>query len=85
MSGESDLSILGIDTVSSLVKAGKIRALGITSAKRSSTLSDLPTIAEAGVPGYEFTSSTPAQFASHIKSELARWNKVVKAMGLRAE
>jgi len=36
------------------VRSGKLRALGVTSAKRSELLPDLPTIAEAGVPGYEF-------------------------------
>jgi tripartite-type tricarboxylate transporter receptor subunit TctC len=35
------------------IKAGKLRAIATTGAKRSSTLPDLPTIAEAGVPGYE--------------------------------
>jgi len=38
------------------VKAGKLRALGVTSAKRSSALPDVPTIAEAGLPGYEATA-----------------------------
>jgi tripartite-type tricarboxylate transporter receptor subunit TctC len=38
------------------VKSGKLRALGISTAKRSDLLPDLPTIAEAGVPGYEATS-----------------------------
>lgn len=36
------------------VRAGKLRALGVTNAKRSTLLPDLPTIAEAGVPGYAF-------------------------------
>lgn len=35
------------------IESGKLRALGVTSAKRSSTLKDVPTIAEAGLPGYE--------------------------------
>ena len=35
------------------IKAGKLRALAVGSAKRSSSMSDLPTIVEAGVPGYE--------------------------------
>lgn len=35
------------------VKAGKLRALGITSSKRAASLSDIPTIAESGVPGYD--------------------------------
>jgi tripartite-type tricarboxylate transporter receptor subunit TctC len=34
-------------------KSGKLRALGITSAKRLSTLADIPTVAESGLPGYE--------------------------------
>lgn len=38
------------------IKAGNLRALGVTSAKRSPELPDVPTIAEAGVPGYEATS-----------------------------
>ena len=36
------------------VKAGRMRALAVTSAKRNSAMPDLPTVAEAGVPGYEF-------------------------------
>ena len=38
------------------VKAGKLRALAVSGAKRSQSAPDLPTIAESGVPGYEFTS-----------------------------
>jgi len=41
--------------VMSLVKAGKLRALGVTSLKRWSILPDLPSIAEAGLPGYDVT------------------------------
>jgi len=37
------------------VKAGRLRALGVTSAQRASAAADIPTIAEAGVPGYEAT------------------------------
>jgi len=36
------------------VKSGRMRALAVTSAKRNSAVPDLPTVAEAGVPGYEF-------------------------------
>lgn len=38
------------------VKAGRLRTFGVTSAKRAPTLPDAPTIAEAGMPGYEFTT-----------------------------
>jgi tripartite-type tricarboxylate transporter receptor subunit TctC len=50
---------IAFDQISSsigFVKSGKLRALGITTAKRSDLLPELPTIAEAGVPGYEATS-----------------------------
>ncbi len=40
------------------IKSGRIRALGITSLKRSAALPDIPTIAEAGVPGFESVSFT---------------------------
>jgi tripartite-type tricarboxylate transporter receptor subunit TctC len=39
-----------------LVKAGRLRALGVTLPRRSSSMPDVPTIAEAGVRGYEFTA-----------------------------
>ena len=50
---------IAFDQISSsigFVKTGKLRALGITTAKRSELLPDLPTIAEGGVAGYEATS-----------------------------
>jgi tripartite-type tricarboxylate transporter receptor subunit TctC len=39
-----------------LIRAGRLRAIAISSAKRSAILPELPTVAEAGVPGYEFGS-----------------------------
>jgi tripartite-type tricarboxylate transporter receptor subunit TctC len=50
---------LMFDTVAAtvqLIKAGRLRALGVTSKSRSAELPDVPTIAESGVPGYESTS-----------------------------
>jgi len=63
-SGEARNSVIGghvqmmfdaITTMASNVKAGQVRALGTSAAKRSTVLPDVPTIAEAGVPGYEST------------------------------
>jgi len=129
LSGEADVGILGFDVVISHVRTGRLRALGMTGARRSPALPDVPTIAQAGVPGYEFASwygvlapagtpagvinalhehlvkamhapelaerlardgadivaTSPAQFAAHIKAELARWAKVIAAARLRAD
>ena len=56
MSGEVGVVFANFAETSGHVKAGKLRALGVTSAKRAPTLPDVPTIAEAGLPGYEFTT-----------------------------
>ena len=104
------------------VKAGKIRALAVSTTKRSPAVPDVPTVAEAGVPGYnagawfglvapvgtpkpiieklatetqrilklpdvnerlsalgaEPVGDRPEQFSAHIKSEIAKWAKVIK-------
>jgi tripartite-type tricarboxylate transporter receptor subunit TctC len=62
------------------IKAGKLRAVAVTSAKRSLGLPDLPTIAETGVPGYEVTSwngmlapaGTPPDIIKRLNSEFNR-------------
>src|SRR5438046_6898828 len=63
-SGEMRNSVIGghvqmafdaITTMASNVKAGQVRALGTSASKRSTVLPDVPTIAEAGVPGYDAT------------------------------
>ena len=111
------------------VRSGKLKALAVTTAKRSAALPDLPTIAESGLPGYEATAwfgvlapagtssaiiaklnsaivksvhvremrerlsaegaeavgNTPEQFAQIIKTDIAKWAKVVKASGAKPE
>jgi len=105
------------------IKSGRIRALAVTTAKRSGLVPDLPTIAEAGLPGFEANNwygvlaphgtprpiidrlnkevvavlnmpdvkeflfkqgldaapSTPEEFGAYIRSEKAKWEKVIKA------
>jgi tripartite-type tricarboxylate transporter receptor subunit TctC len=53
MTGEVDLSFQPMSACLSMINSGKLRALGVTSAKRTSLMPDLPSIAEF-VPGYEF-------------------------------
>jgi tripartite-type tricarboxylate transporter receptor subunit TctC len=111
------------------VRGGRLRALGITSAQRTSALPEVPTFEESGVSGMivtnwfgvfaparlpkeilvklhraileamrspdmharftnlslDITTTTPQEFEAHLKSELARWGKVVKAGGIKPE
>jgi tripartite-type tricarboxylate transporter receptor subunit TctC len=129
IAGQIQMSFASTPGSVPVVKAGKVRALGVTSTKRISKLPDVPTLAEAALPGYEAsvwygvvapahtprdivqrlnteiakivatpshrermlagdfepTTSTPDQFAAFIKSETAKWGKVVKASGAKPE
>ena len=53
ISGQISVSIPGIASVIQHIRSGRLRALGVTSAKRSPQLPDVPSIAEAGVKGYD--------------------------------
>ena len=61
-------------------KAGRLRALGVTTAKRSPQMPDVPSIAESGVPGYDATlwlgvaapAQTPKAIVTTLHSEIAR-------------
>jgi tripartite-type tricarboxylate transporter receptor subunit TctC len=55
VAGEVDLMFTGLTSVSSLVQAGKLRVLSVNSSKRSSVLPDVPTAAEAGMPGLDLS------------------------------
>jgi tripartite-type tricarboxylate transporter receptor subunit TctC len=54
ISGEADLSIPSLGPAMPQLKGGRLRALAITSARRSPLLPDLPTVMESGVPDYTF-------------------------------
>jgi tripartite-type tricarboxylate transporter receptor subunit TctC len=56
LSGQMDLAFPGLSGFVQHVKAGRVRALAVTGAKRSTALPDLPTITAAGLPGYEATT-----------------------------
>jgi tripartite-type tricarboxylate transporter receptor subunit TctC len=71
------------DTVSSClphIKAGKLRPLGVATAKRSASLPDVPTIAEAALPGFEVTTwfgfvapaKTPAEIITKLNTEIVK-------------
>jgi tripartite-type tricarboxylate transporter receptor subunit TctC len=53
--GRVDVMFNNIGSVVTFIKGGKLRALGVTSRKRNPALPDVPTVAEAGVPGFEVT------------------------------
>jgi tripartite-type tricarboxylate transporter receptor subunit TctC len=56
LGGHVNIDFDNLPSSISQIKAGKLRALAVTSATRSPALPDVPTIAESGVPGYEATS-----------------------------
>jgi tripartite-type tricarboxylate transporter receptor subunit TctC len=80
LSGQVALSFATVLETLSHVKSGRVRALAVTSAARSIAYPDLPTVAEAGVPGYESISwlglfapaGTPRDIVNRISSEVQR-------------
>ncbi len=129
MSGQTELMLDAITTMAPIAKSGRVRALATSGVKRSSVTPELPTIAEAGVKGYEATiwlgimapAGTPrpvlerlnaeitkvanradvreawgkqgavpmimtvAEFDKHLNADIAKWAKVVKVAGARAD
>lgn len=80
IAGEVEVAVVPLATAVPLIKDGRIRALGITGGKRSATVPDVPTIAEAGVPGFASTSwqgwfmaaKTPAPIVGRVQQEIAK-------------
>ena len=80
LSGEVDLYFATVPAALPLVEAKKLRALGVTSARRSPLMRDVPAIAEAGLKGYETSTwhgvlapaATPADVVVKLNAEIAR-------------
>ena len=129
LGGQVQLMVAPTQAVTSHVKSGKLRALGVTGTRRTPSLPDVPTIAEAGVPGYEAVgwfglvapagtpkevvtilngeinrilqtpdvkarllelgaepaATTPEQFLAFIRSDNAKWDKLIKDRGIVVE
>jgi tripartite-type tricarboxylate transporter receptor subunit TctC len=90
IAGQIQMSIAAAISAIPQVKAGKLRVLAIGDSRRSSEMPDLPTIAEAGVPGYQATiwsgllapAGTPAPIIERLNREVV---KAVRAPDFRAK
>ena len=120
---------MGLPVAVPHVQSGKLRAIAVTGAARSSLLPEVPTVSEAALPGFEVTSwygvfapaglpadivaklnseigsavtaaevkerlaalgaepsvKSPDQFGRYVRQEIAKWAKVVKDSGAKAE
>ena len=129
ITGEISMAILNLPPALPHVRSGKLKALGVSTAKRSASVPDLPTIAESGLPGYsagtwygvlapagtpreiilklnteivknlrnddmkkriasdggEVIGSTPEEFTAVMKTDIAKWAKVVQASGAQVD
>lgn len=80
LTGQIEMYFAGVPVALPFVKAGRIRALGVTGAKRASVVPDVPTIAEAGVPGYEHIlwgmllvpAATPKDIVARLNREAVK-------------
>ncbi|TMI35347.1 MAG: hypothetical protein E6H41_11915 [Betaproteobacteria bacterium] len=80
LGGQVKVSFAGIPNVLPHVKAGRLRALAVSTPQRSPDLPDVPTAAEAGVPGYQATlwlnlaapAGTPGEIVQRLYAETAK-------------
>ena len=80
LSGQIQMLFDSVPTMAPLIKAGKVRALGTSGDKRSAILPDVPTLAEAGVPGFQATlwvgfmapAGTPQPIVEKLNREITK-------------
>ena len=79
--GQVQLSFVSIPTGLPFIKNNRLRALGVTTLKRTALYPDIPTIAEAALPGYDMSNwvglmapaQTPPEIVARLNAEIARW------------
>jgi tripartite-type tricarboxylate transporter receptor subunit TctC len=83
ISGQVDMSFPNLPSAWPQVKAGNLRALGVTTAKRSAAAPNVPTIAEGGLPGYDMATwyglVAPANLPPNIRTRLNKELQVILA------
>ena len=89
LSGEVEMIFGEPTTLVAHVKSGRLRGIAVTSARRSLALPEFPTVAEAGVPGYEVVSwhgvLAPAAVSKEIIARLnAEFNRVIAAPDMKS-
>ncbi len=75
------------------IKAGKMRALAVTSSVRVPAMPDIPTVAESGMPDFEgdtlqlvmALAGTPERTGSKVRAELDKWARVIKAGNIKPD
>jgi tripartite-type tricarboxylate transporter receptor subunit TctC len=80
IAGNVQLMFESTNSIAPHVKAGRVRALAVTGARRSASLPEVPTLMESGVPGYEVTAWTGVIAPAHLPGPvLAKLNAAVNA------
>jgi tripartite-type tricarboxylate transporter receptor subunit TctC len=80
LGGEIQFMVTNMATAVPLVRAGKLRGLAVTSSRRAPSVADIPTAAEAGIPGYEYVTwygllapaSTPRAVISKVHGDVTK-------------
>ena len=89
MGGELQIAIAGLATVLPHARAGKLKALAVTGSKRAQIATDVPTVAESGIPGYVFDvwyglvfpGGTPAAIVRKANAEVVKQLKSPEVSG----